>query len=270
MISPVPLGTVPFGTRQPLLDAAGVSFSTGGTILLDGVDLTIGHGERLAIVGPNGAGKTTLLRLLCGRVAPTRGHVRLDGREIARIPLAERARRIAVVGQNDQPDARLTLADYVDLGRTPHRARGSAAADRAAVARALATVGLDALGNRAVGTLSGGERQRAGLARALAQEPALLVLDEPTNHLDPRARADLLDLVRDLGLTVIAVLHDLALVSPFADRVAVLQGGRLVALDRPATALGRGIVREVFAMDCFPVTNPTTGRPLLVFDTPAA
>ncbi|WP_019997445.1 ABC transporter ATP-binding protein [Aureimonas ureilytica] len=238
--------------------------------LLEGIDLCVRASERLAIVGPNGAGKTSLLRLLFGRFAPSRGRVAIDGRDLASIPLAERGRLVAVVGQSDQPDGRLTLHDYVGLGRIPHLGRCEGARHARVVAEACERVGLAGLGGRRLATLSGGERQRAAIARAVAQEPAVLVLDEPTNHLDPRARADMLALARGLGVTVVAVLHDLALVTPFADRVAVLEAGRLVALGTPEEALSPATVRAVFAMDCFPFTNPSNGRPLLVFDTPDA
>ena len=249
--------------------------------LLEGIDLGVRAGERLAIVGPNGAGKTSLLRLLFGRFAPSRGRVAIDGRDLAAIPLAERGRLVAIVGQSDQPDGRLTLHDYVGLGRIPHLGRCEGARHARVVAEACERVGLAGLGGRRLATLSGGERQRAAIARAVAQEPAVLVLDEPTNHLDPRARADMLasfraalarlsPLARGLGVTVVAVLHDLALVTPFADRVAVLEAGSLVALGAPEEALSPATVRAVFAMDCFPFTNPSNGRPLLVFDTPDA
>ncbi|BDA84621.1 iron ABC transporter [Aureimonas sp. SA4125] len=241
-----------------------------GRPILQEVDLEVAPGERLAIVGPNGAGKTSLLRLLFGKVRPSKGSISIDGRDLAQIPLVDRGRLIAVVGQSDLPDGRLTVVDYVGLGRIPHHGRCPNQRHAVVVERACERVGLDGLGDRRLATLSGGERQRAAIARAMAQEPSILILDEPTNHLDPLARADMLDLARGLGITVVAVLHDLALVTPFADRVAVMQSGRLVAHGDPAAALSAATVRSVFAMDCFPFTNPSTGRPLLVFDTPAA
>jgi iron complex transport system ATP-binding protein len=264
---PTPPSAPPAAGR---LDLNAVDFTAGdGCAILHGIDLVVPAGERLAVVGPNGAGKTSLLRLLFARARPSKGRIRIDGRDLSAIAPAERARLVAVVGQSDLPDGRLTVGDYVGLGRIPHRGRYRPEADRTAVADACARVGLAALAGRRLDSLSGGERQRAAIARAVAQQPAVLVLDEPTNHLDPRARADMLALARGLGITVVAVLHDLALVTPFADRVAVLQTGRLVAHGAPAEALSPATVRAVFAMDCFPFTNPATGRPLLVFDTPA-
>jgi iron complex transport system ATP-binding protein len=242
--------------------------SADGYTLLDGVSLSIAQGERLAVIGPNGAGKTTFLRLLTGYVTPARGSIRLNSLPLEKLTRLERARCLAVVNQIDQPDPRLTVREYVALGRLPHHGRQTSQQERDIVSSAMAKTGLIGLEARTIGSLSGGERQRAALARAIAQEPSILLLDEPTNHLDPRARADLLSLVRDLGITVIAVLHDLMLVSPFADQVAVLKAGRLIAHDRPDRALASPIVRNVFDMVSFPITNPATGRTSLAFDVP--
>ncbi len=238
------------------------------TAILDDVSFDIASAERLAVVGPNGAGKTTLLRLLSGRIGPATGTVRVGGTDLRHLSFAERARRIAVVVQNDVPDLRLTVADYVGLGRIPHAGLAGPQADRRIVDAALERTGLTAFGHRQLDKLSGGERQRSAIARAIAQEPRVLLLDEPTNHLDPRARSDMLDLARTLGITVVAVLHDLSLVHPFADRVAVLDKGRLIALGTPGEALGPDVVRAVFKLDCFPAINPASGRTVLVFDTP--
>ncbi len=240
-----------------------------GRALVRGISFCVEPREKLAIVGPNGAGKTSLMRLLFGRVPPTRGQVLLDGEPVHALPAMERARRIAVVSQSGQPDLRLTVRDLVDLGRIPHRGRVTARAHVAAVERAMELVGVAEMAGRRLVNLSGGERQRAAIARAIAQEPAILLLDEPTNHLDPRARADILDLAASLGATVIAILHDLDRVAAFADRVAVMAAGRLVAHAAPQQALDRTIVRSVFDMECFPVVHPTSGRTFIVFDTPS-
>ena len=237
-----------------------------GLTLVDDVSLAVAAGERLAIIGPNGAGKTTLLRLLCGRLKPRKGRIDLGGQDLATIQASERARHIAVLVQSDMPHALLNVADYVWLGRLPHLRRVARQKHEAAARLAMETTGVAHLARRSLGSLSGGERQRVNLARALAQEPALLFLDEPTNHLDPSARIELLDLVKRLGLTVIAILHDLPLVSAFADRVAVMAGGRVVACDRPEHAMTRDIMREVFALDVATLIHPRDGRPLFVFD----
>ena len=255
--------------RPPTLTAEGLSHAIGsGRLILDGISLDLASGERLAVVGPNGAGKTTLLRILAGLLKPSAGRVSLDGQDLARLPVAERARRVAVVAQAELPDPRLTLGDYVALGRLPHLRRTSDAEHRRILAEALDRLGLSGLVQMRLGELSGGERQRGAIARAIAQAPTLLILDEPTNHLDPRARADVLAALRDLGATVVAALHDLALADGFADRVAVMAGGRLVGLDRPLQALAPDRVRQVFAMDSFRVRSPTSGREIVVLEAP--
>lgn len=251
-----------------LLEARDLHATANGRTLVEDVSLSLTAGERLAIIGPNGAGKTTLLRMLCGALSPSRGEVRLAGRRLDRITAAERALSIAVVGQTDQPDPRLALIDYVELGRVPHAGLRRRHDDRDIVVEALRRTGLLPLLARAIGSLSGGERQRAQLARAIAQEPKILFLDEPTNHLDPRARAELLELVAEFNMTVVAVLHDLALVAPFATRVAVMSNARLHALAPPREALAQPLIREVFGIDVLRLRHPTEDRELTVFELP--
>ncbi|CDX22659.1 Iron ABC transporter, ATP-binding protein [Mesorhizobium plurifarium] len=252
----------------PLLEARALRAMANGRTLVEDVGLSLAAGERLAIIGPNGAGKTTLLRMLCGALRPSAGEVRLAGRRLDRITAAERALSIAVVGQTDQPDPRLALIDYVELGRVPHAGLRRRHDDRDIVVEALRRTGLLPLLARSIGSLSGGERQRAQLARAIAQEPKILFLDEPTNHLDPRARGELLELVAAFNMTVVAVLHDLALVAPFATSIAVMSNARLRALAPTRDALAQPLIREVFGIDVLRLRHPTEDRELTVFDLP--
>lgn len=254
----------------PILAALGLGYrSRDGRHLVEDVSLGLRTAGRLAIIGPNGAGKTTLLHMLAGTLKPTHGAVQLFGFDIAGMRPAERARHIAIVGQTDQPDPRIQLWDYVGLGRVPHSGALSRADEWGMIRSAIARVGLEEMRGREIGTLSGGERQRAQIARALAQEPKLLFLDEPTNHLDPRARGDLLQLVAGLDLTVVAVLHDLALVPSFATEIAVMNGGRLVAHGAPDEVLRPPIMRSVFAVDVLRFPHPAEDRHLTVFDIPS-
>lgn len=240
----------------------------GGPPILHDVSLKLEVGERLAIVGPNGAGKTTLLRAFAGTLSPQSGTVRLFGTRLSTLRPIERARLTAVVGQADQPDGRISVWDYIGLGRIPHSGRRSRADEWGILNEAFHRTRLDGFRSREMGSLSGGERQRAQIARALAQEPRLLLLDEPTNHLDPRARGELLGLVAGLGLTVAAVLHDLALVPGFATKVAVMNAGRLVAFGTPEETLSPEIVRDVFRVDVLRLPHPREKRQLTVFDIP--
>lgn len=252
------------------LQVCDASFRTHqGIALIRPLSFSVEAGQRIAIVGPNGAGKSTLLRMLGGLLSPSSGQVLLDGVPLQTLSPLERARKIAILGQGDHADVRLRVQDYVALGCLPHRQAQTAAQMRATVADALALCNLMGLSTRAMGSLSGGERQRAHLARALAQQPRLLLLDEPTNHLDPRATVDLLRIVRDLGITVVAVLHDLPLVPPWADSVAVLKAGALVRYDTPTQALNPVTVHQVFAMASYYLPHPGTAQPMLVLDSHA-
>jgi iron complex transport system ATP-binding protein len=222
-----------------------------GDILKD-ISLAVAPGDVLAICGANGAGKSSLLRLIYRYQAPRSGTVCLAGRDIWLMSAPEAARIVAAVLQEQPMDEGLTVRQIVALGRLPHRKglmAGLAApgADEAEILEAaLRRLDLLPLADRDFGTLSGGERQRAMVARALAQEPQVIVLDEPTNHLDIRHQLELLALLRGLGLTVIATLHDLTLAAEFADRVVMLHDGRILADGPPETALSEANLATAF------------------------
>jgi len=206
-----------------------------GARILDGVSGSVDAGEWVTVIGPNGAGKSTLLRAVAGLV-PRRGGVEIGGDDGSALARREIARRIALVPQLPSLPPQMTVAEYVLLGRTPHLgyfARESVHDFEVADA-ALARLDLVELAARRLGTLSGGERQRAVLARALAQEAPILLLDEPTNALDVGRGQQALELVdalrREAGLTVLAAMHDLTLAGQYADRLLLLDGGRVVAV----------------------------------------
>ncbi|RIQ18215.1 ABC transporter ATP-binding protein [Jiangella rhizosphaerae] len=250
-----------------LLAAHDLAWSAGGVTILDGVDVTARPGEMLGVLGPNGAGKTSLLRLLAGLRRPDRGTVTLDGTPLHTLPRRIVARRLAIVEQSPEAHTDLTVSDAVALGRTPHRGRFAPldAADRAAIERALDLTGLTALRTRSWRTLSGGERQRTQLARALAQEPAVIVLDEPTNHLDIRYQLDVLTLLRRLDLTVVTALHDLDLAARYCDRLVVLHDGRVAAAGAPGAVLTDALIRQIYGVDTVVETSPHTGAPTVTY-----
>jgi iron complex transport system ATP-binding protein len=225
-----------------LLEVDAVSAALGGRRVLDGVSSTVEPRTWTAIVGPNGAGKSTLLRAVAGLLRHE-GHVLLDGRDVRRLSARERATEIGYAPQVPLLPDGVSVREYVMLGRTPHRSVlvGPREHDRAVVDDAIERLDLTAFARRALRTLSGGERQRAVLARALAQQPRLLLLDEPTAALDLGHAQQLLDLVdrlrREDGLTVLSTLHDLTLAGQYADRVLLLAQGRLVASGRPEHVL---------------------------------
>jgi len=223
-----------------------------GDILSD-ISFGVPHGQILAICGANGVGKSSLLRLIYRHQAPRSGTVRLMGQDIWRMAAAEVARSLAAVLQEQPTDFALTIRQIVSLGRLPHRKGWTTAAlsdtggeDAAIVDAVITRMDLATIADRPFGTLSGGERQRATVARALAQQPRVIVLDEPTNHLDIRHQLELLTLLKGLGLTVIATLHDLTLAAEFADRVLVLSQGRILSDGPPAQSLTETVLAEAF------------------------
>ncbi len=247
------------------LEASGVECRRGRTTILTGVDLAVDVGERVALVGPNGAGKSTLLRVLAGIDAPHFGSVLLRGGDLHSMRSRERAREIAVVSQHELPPADLLVRELVALGRVPHRSPWATEPDDHAL-EALDRLGLRAFADRPVDRLSGGELRRVLVARALAQEAPLLVLDEPTNHLDLRHQHELLGIVRDLGLTVVAAIHDLGLAARYFDRVAVVHDGSVVAQGSPDGVLTTDLVQRVFGVRVARVLHPETGEPHLLVD----
>jgi len=254
------------------LEASRVSWSVDGRLILDGVDCTAPPGAVSGLLGPNGSGKSTLLRVLAGVTAPSavRATVRFGDVDLLGLPRRRRARILALVEQDATTDLPLTVLDAVLLGRIPHRSllAGDSDADRAAALAALSRVGMVEFAEREVATLSGGERQRVHMARALAQEPALILLDEPTNHLDIAAQLDAMRVLRELadeGVTVLAALHDLNLAAQTCDHVVVLSAGRVVAAGAVRDVLVPDVLDPVYGVRCEVLTHPRTGRPVLTF-----
>ncbi len=223
----------------------------GGDPLLHATSFDLKAGHILGIVGPNGAGKTTLLRLLYRFYRPVTGTVCVDGQDIWDLSARDTAQRIAAVLQEHPSDFALTVGEIVALGRTPHR-RGltgtNGARDTEIVQGALRQLDLHRFEHRHLGTLSGGERQRVMVARALAQEPRLLILDEPTNHLDIRHQLEVLELIRALPLTIITSLHDLNLAAGVCDDVLLLQAGKPIGFGPPAHVLSEAAVSHAFGV----------------------
>jgi len=255
------------------LVADDLTCARGKRIIVAGVDLDVPAGSRLALVGPNGAGKSTLLRVLAGLDAPVTGSVTVNGTDVHRMRSRQRARLIAVQGQEEAPSAELTLAEAVALGRTPHRTPWALGeeGEQDLVEQSLEAVGLAGRGDQSCTRLSGGERHRVVLARALAQRTPLLMLDEPTNHLDAAWRLRLMDALETLRATVVAAIHDLDLVLRYFDAVAVVDGGRVVAYGPPLRIFTAELLDEVFGVHGDVVAHPRTGRPhLLIRDAVAS
>ena len=239
----------------------------GRRTVIDDVSLEIPSGEFCVIVGPNASGKSTLLRGLARVLRPQQGRVWLGEDDMASLGARAVARRLAILPQMQLFDVDLVVEELVWRGRTPHHRllRPATAQDVDAVERAIAATRLGELRHRPLRSLSGGERQRAWLALALAQDPRVLLLDEPTTYLDLRHQVEVMELLRSLnegGLTVVAVLHDLALASRYADRIIALSAGRVVLDGAPVDVLTPVDLQRVFGIEMTALPDPRTGRPL--------
>ena len=242
----------------------GVSVSLGGARVVDRLSCAVEPGEWLALIGPNGAGKTTALRAIAGLVAYD-GDIHVLGERARALARTELARRVALVPQVPLVPADLTVREYVLLGRTPHLGYfgSEGRSDHRAADGALVRLDLVPFARRRLDTLSGGERQRATLARALAQDAPLLLLDEPTAALDMGRQQQVLELVDRLrtshGLTVVSTMHDLTLAGQYADRLLLLDGGRVVAAGSADEVLTRALITEHYGAEVEVVDAPGSG-----------
>jgi ABC-type cobalamin/Fe3+-siderophores transport system ATPase subunit len=253
--------STPSSSGGARVEVVGLSAGYGRTRVLTDVRLTADPGGWIAVIGPNGSGKSTLLRSILGS-HPYQGLVRIDGVPAMGMRRRDRARCLAYAPQTPVLPDGVTTRDYVTLGRTPHRPLLAAprGVDRQVVADVMERLELDLLAERPLATLSGGEQQRAVLARALAQQPRVLLLDEPTAALDLGHAQQVLDLVdrlrRQDGLTVLSTLHDLTLAGQYADRLALLSQGRVVAEGSPAEVLTADALRTHYGARAAIVTGP--------------
>jgi len=254
-----------------LLTAQDVSVRLGSTTIVQGANLSLRGGELVALVGPNGAGKTTLMRALAGLV-PATGSIMLGGQPLDSMKPRDRARHIAYLPQGHIFHWPMAVASIVMLGRAPHADpfSSTSAQDHAAVERALMTTETLSFAERAVTTLSGGEKARVALARALATQAPVLLADEPTAALDPRHQLVVMELLRNAaraGNAVLAIMHDLTLAARFADRVLVMDRGRIVADAPPTKAFAPERLAAVFGIQAVSVEVgdkrvPIAGRAL--------
>jgi len=235
-------------------------------LVLRSINLNIHGGELTALVGPNGAGKSTLFKVLSGYLPPREGTILLGGRSLAELTGRQRAWRLAWLSQELPPSTGHTVEEVVLLGRY-FNLRGLAnysPEDRQAARKALEQVGITTLRGRLIGELSGGERQRVFLAQALAQGAGLLLLDEPTNHLDLAATGVLISLLKQLtvaGQAVLLITHDLNLAARHADRLLLLDRGRIVATGSPAEVIVPELLHEVYGAELTVLPHPLDGSP---------
>jgi iron complex transport system ATP-binding protein len=242
----------------------------GPRIVLDGIDLEVKKGEFVGIIGPNGSGKTTVLRAITRLVKPTRGKIYLNDKNIYTLNHKEVAQKIAVVSQN-LPVITMTVKEFVLLGRVPYYKNlqfFENKQDLIAADRAMTMTDTERLKDNFMSEMSGGEVQLAFIARAIAQEPSLLLLDEPTAHLDITHQVSILDLIKRLNrkynLTVIIVLHDLNLASEYCDRLVLMDNGKIQKAGTPEEVLTYKDIEEVYHTIVVVEKNPLSGKPYVL------
>lgn len=244
-----------------------LSKSYGATTVLDDICLALPAGGVTAIIGPNGAGKSTLLSIIGRILKADRGRVMLEDMDMATAPGNQVARRLAVLRQDNAPAARLTVHDLVTFGRYPHSRGRPTSDDMKHVAHALAYLGLDELADRFLDELSGGQRQRAFIAMVLAQDTDYILLDEPLNNLDIRHAVAIMRLIRDaardLGKTVVVVMHDINMAAACCDRIIVMKEGRVIRHGPPPAIMAGDFLSQVYAT---PITvHEIAGRLIAVY-----
>jgi len=248
------------------LQVEGLAFAYRSRRVLEDVSFGVAAGELVGVIGPNGSGKSTLLRVVAGTLRPAAGRVRVAGADVAGLSRGELARRLAVVPQSASLPEAFSAFEIVLMGRTPHLGllQAETARDVSIVRQAMLQAGVWDLADCPVGQLSGGERQRVVIARALAQQPALLLLDEPTSHLDVHHQVQVMEIVRDLcvgGLATLAVFHDLNLAAQYCDRLLLLHEGRIQAAGTPEEVVTPENVARVYGPQVHVYRHPANALP---------
>lgn len=244
-----------------------VSWSVEAKTIVDEVTLAVADGEFVGLLGPNGSGKSSLLRTIYRILKPDAGLIQLDGANVWQLSARQVARQMAVVMQERTGDFDFSVHEIVMMGRNPHKGMfdRDTAHDFQLVDEALERVDMVEFARRSFLTLSGGEKQRVLIARALVQQAKFLVLDEPTNHLDIHYQLEILELVKNLGVTTIAALHELNLAAFYCDRLYVLKDGQLVASGTPEAVLQPELIRQVYGVWSEVAIHSLTGKLTITF-----
>lgn len=247
-----------------------LSWNFGDREILKNINIKVDKNKFVCLVGPNGSGKTTLLKSMLKIYEPRKNTVYVHNRDITMLKYKELAKKIACVPQNTMIDFDFSVFDIVLMGRSPHLKRFQTESDKdfEIVRKAMERTNTWYLRDRKINNLSGGERQRVIIARALAQEPDILVLDEPISNLDIHHQIELLNITKELcekeNLTVIAVLHDLNLALQYSDYLILLDKGQIVVEGSPEEVLTKDNIKKVYSIDVCIIKNPITGAPHII------
>ena len=250
-----------------MISTEDVNVTLSGNLIVKGVSMDVPEGKFVGIVGPNGSGKSTFLKSVYRLIKSYSGSIEIGGRDIHDMSLADSAKEIAVVAQHNFFNFDFSVMDIVLMGRTPHKKpmEFDNDSDRLIATEALRKVGMLDFKDRVFCTLSGGEQQRVILARAIAQQTPCLILDEPTNHLDVRYQLQLLDVVRESGLTILCAIHDLNLAAQYCDYIYVMMDGEVFVQGTPEEVLTEDNIREVYGVESYVDVHPRTGKLNIVF-----
>ena len=244
------------------LETRQVSVTLSRKEIVKQVSLQVKDGSFVGLLGPNGSGKTTLLKSIYRVLKPSHGAVLIDGRDINALSYRETAKRMGVVSQFNNLSFDFTVEEMVLMGRAPRKRAfdRDTEEDYLIAEDALRRVEMLDFRDRSFLTLSGGEKQRIILARALAQQVEMLILDEPTNHLDIKYQIQIMDVVKSLGIGVLAALHDLNLTLMYCNYVYVLKDGRIVAHGPTESVITEDLIRNVYEVECSVARHPVTGK----------
>lgn len=244
------------------IETRDISVTLSKKEIVKNASIKVRANEFVGLLGPNGSGKTTLLKSIYRVLKPSGGVVLIDGEDISKLSYRDTAKRIGVVSQFNNLSFDLTAQEMVLMGRAPHKKafERDTAEDYRIAEEALARVDMLEFRDRSFLTLSGGEKQRIILARALAQQVDMLILDEPTNHLDIKYQIQIMDVVKSLGVGVLAALHDLNLTLMYCTYVYVLKDGRVAAEGPTEEVITEELIREVYEVDCSLTRNPRSGK----------